>query len=288
MKKIEYIIFVCICFILCVIPFAGMSVAKTDTTSENRTLASLPEWEKEGKWNQDYFTELGQYFEDHFAFRNLFVAADSMIQSNVFQVSNIDTVIKGENGWLYYNATLSDYKGDNLMSERAVFNAANNMSMIQQYVEAQGGSFLLTVAPNKNTLYPENMPYYVEKKVSEKKNIDALEAALEEQNVSYADLFEVFEAEEDIYYMKKDSHWNNQGAVMAYNKIMNTRVMEKHLVLAGQTLDDIIKTYNTDIDNIEDFRKVIYIENKDVVTKDYQVNYGEYILVPSENLISKN
>ena len=40
--------------------------------------------------------------------------------------------------------------------------------------------------------------------------------------------------------------------------------------------------------NIEDFRKVIYIENKGVVTKDYQVNYGEYILVPSEKLISKN
>ena len=49
MKKIEYIIFVVACFVLCVIPFAGMSVAKTETTSENRTLASLPEWEKEGK-----------------------------------------------------------------------------------------------------------------------------------------------------------------------------------------------------------------------------------------------
>ena len=75
---------------------------------------------------------------------------------------------------------------------------------------------------------------------------------------------------------------------LAYNKIMSNRVMENHLVLAGETLDDIIKNYNTDIDNIEDFRKVIYIENKDIVTKDYQVNYGEYILVPSENLISKN
>jgi type I restriction-modification system DNA methylase subunit len=69
---------------------------------------------------------------------------------------------------------------------------------------------------------------------------------------------------------------------------MEDRVMEKHLVISGETLDDIIKTYNNNIDNIEDFRKVVYLENKDIVTKDYQVNTGEYILVPSEKLISKN
>ena len=68
---------------------------------------------------------------------------------------------------------------------------------------------------------------------------------------------------------------------LAYNNIMEDRVMEKHLVISGETLDDIIKTYNNNIDNIEDFRKVVYLENKDTVTKDYQVNTGEYILVPS-------
>ena len=75
---------------------------------------------------------------------------------------------------------------------------------------------------------------------------------------------------------------------LAYNNIMEDRVMEKHLVISGETLDDIIKTYNNNIDNIEDFRKIVYLENKDIVTKDYQVNTGEYILVPSEKLISKN
>lgn len=75
---------------------------------------------------------------------------------------------------------------------------------------------------------------------------------------------------------------------LAYNNIMEDRVMEKHLVISGETLDDIIKTYNSNIDNIENFRKVVFLENKDTVTKDYQVNTGEYILVPSEKLISKN
>ena len=75
---------------------------------------------------------------------------------------------------------------------------------------------------------------------------------------------------------------------IAYNSVMKDRVLEKHLVLSGETLDDIIKSYNTNIDNIEDFRKVIYKENQDVVSKDYQVKSGEYILIPCEKLISKN
>ncbi|MGL5313062.1 MAG: hypothetical protein ACRC92_07425, partial [Peptostreptococcaceae bacterium] len=75
---------------------------------------------------------------------------------------------------------------------------------------------------------------------------------------------------------------------LASDKVMEDRILQKHLVLSGETLDDIIKSYNTDVDNIEAFRKVVYKENPDVVTKDYQVKSGEYILIPSEKLISKN
>ena len=98
MKKIEYILFVVLCLFFCAVPAVGMSIQKTDATTENRTLASLPEWKKDDKWNQDYFEEFGSYFEDHFAFRNAFVMADSVIQSKVFGVSNVDTVLVGKNG----------------------------------------------------------------------------------------------------------------------------------------------------------------------------------------------
>ncbi|MGL5315719.1 MAG: hypothetical protein ACRC92_20860, partial [Peptostreptococcaceae bacterium] len=43
---------------------------------------------------------------------------------------------------------------------------------------------------------------------------------------------------------------------LASDKVMEDRILQKHLVLSGETLDDIIKSYNTDVDNIEAFRKV--------------------------------
>ncbi|MDU7905094.1 MAG: hypothetical protein E7J33_06015 [Peptostreptococcaceae bacterium] len=63
---------------------------------------------------------------------------------------------------------------------------------------------------------------------------------------------------------------------------MKNRTFVKHFVETGETLDDIIKIYNKDIDNIENFRKVVYKENSNVISDDYKLKSGEYILIPSE------
>lgn len=68
----------------------------------------------------------------------------------------------------------------------------------------------------------------------------------------------------------------------AYKKVMNDRHLVKHLVASGETLDDIIKSYNSNIEDIESFRKVVYKENDGIVSKEYQVQSGEYITIPSE------
>lgn len=70
----------------------------------------------------------------------------------------------------------------------------------------------------------------------------------------------------------------------AYEKVMEDRRFTKHLVSSGETLDDIIKDYNTQIDNIEDFRKVIYKENPDIVSRSYEIKSGDYITIPTDYL----
>lgn len=68
----------------------------------------------------------------------------------------------------------------------------------------------------------------------------------------------------------------------AYKIVMKDRHLIKHLVSSGETLDDIIKLYNNNIDDIENFRKVAYRENKGLVSDDYQLQSGSYIAIPSE------
>ena len=226
MKRAGNIIYLVICLIFCVLPFAGMTIYRTDTTTENKTLADFPKLKKDGCINLEYFDELSAYFEDHFAFRQELVSADAVIQSKIFQVSNVDTVLAGTDGWLFYTDTVDDYLGQNTTTERQSFNTVHNLSLLQQYVTEQGADFLFTVAPNKNSLYDEHMPYYADQKVSNVRNIDMLKPKFAEAEISYVDLYEPFNKEKEILYLKRDSHWNNKGAVLAYNTILDSLMVE--------------------------------------------------------------
>lgn len=215
-------VFIAACLVMCLIPFGCMIFARTDTTTENKRLKEFPSvTTKDGALNTDMLKDMGAYFEDHFAFRQQLVTADAEVQSNVFQVSNVDTVLKGQNGWLYYQATLDDYLGKT-MSERAIRNVAHNLAVMQRYVESKGAKFLFAVAPNKNSLYGDNMPYYDQVKAGDVRNHDLLEPKLTEEKIHYLDLFTLFEEQDEILYLKRDSHWNNKGAMMVYNAMLDT------------------------------------------------------------------
>lgn len=80
------------------------------------------------------------------------------------------------------------------------------------------------------------------------------------------------------------SQIKNKPYEKIYTKVMKNRSLIKHYVNTGESIDQIIKTYNSNIDkDIDDFREVVYKENQGIVSSDYNVQAGEYILVPSNN-----
>lgn len=221
-KKTGMILFVAACLAICLIPFACMTFARTDTRIGNEREVAFPSLTtKDNGFNTEILEELGSYFEQHFAFRPQLLSVDAEIQSNAFGVSNADTVIKGQNGWLYYNSTLDDYLGENTLSARGMWNLAHNISLMQDYVEKNDAKFLLMIPPNKNTLYGENMPYYDRYAVGTVRNRDLLQPALEKAGVAYLDLFSLFRDQEEVLYLKGDSHWNNKGALLVYNTALD-------------------------------------------------------------------
>ena len=172
-KNLWHNIFIAACLLLCAVPFVCMTFARTDTTTENKSLAKLPALTEKGALNTEFLPGLGDYFNDHFAFRQQLVSADAEIQSKVFRVSNADTVLVGQDGWLYYTDDLDDYLGKTL-DERAIYCAAHNLALTQQYVTEQGATFMVTIPPNKSTLYGGQMPYYDRKKIGKTCNHELL------------------------------------------------------------------------------------------------------------------
>ncbi|MBE6824349.1 MAG: hypothetical protein E7513_03270 [Ruminococcaceae bacterium] len=220
-KKPMLLLFIVACFIICIIPSAGMLFFSSDETISNEDAFEFPPLVNEDNtFNQDIFEQLGTYFEKHFAFRPYVISLDAQIQSKVFKVSNLDTVIVGKDDWLYYSSTLNDYLGKNTLSDRAINNIAHNLKLTQDYVNSQGIDFLFTVAPNKNSVYDEYMPYYYGIPVSDRRNVDVLKTQLDEKGVNYCDLYPIFEESDEILYLQQDSHWNDKGAKLVYDKIL--------------------------------------------------------------------
>ena len=96
-KKSFLLLFLVACFIVCIIPSAGMIMFKSDELVGNEQKTEFPSFVTEdNSFNQDVFEQMGTYFEKHFAFRPYIISLDAEIQSNAFGVSNLDTVIVGK------------------------------------------------------------------------------------------------------------------------------------------------------------------------------------------------
>ncbi|MBQ6381077.1 MAG: hypothetical protein IJJ41_05735 [Clostridia bacterium] len=223
MKKILTILFICLCMALCLIPSVGMLFGKEEESAGNEIKTEKPRIKTEaGALNTEYLPEWGNYFEKNFALRSAAITADNRLMSTLFGVSDIAGVAVGKGGWLYYTSTLDDYLGRNTLSEAQMQGLVQNIEILRDYAAKCGSEFLLCVAPNKNTLYPEHMAYYYAPGATAPRNRDLLHKALAGSDIAYCNLFDVLAAEQETLYLQTDSHWNNKGALLAYNAVLDS------------------------------------------------------------------
>lgn len=269
MKKIGLTVFVVLCFLVMLFPFAGMLAASSNTTTENKELKEWPKWQEEEGINVSFLSDMGDYFQDHFAFRQELVTANALLYGKIFGASTTDQVLIGSHNWMYYAGTLNDYLSRSVMSDRKVFNAIHNLSLMQDYVEARGSRFILAIAPNKNSLYDQDMPYYYVKEEMEN-NYQKLKQAMDAAGIHSVDLFSAFREEDEVLYLKRDSHWTNRGAVLAYNQIMRETSMDY------ETYEDV--PYEVRKEHLGDLTEMLYplaseLEENEYYQRDWSFSY---------------
>ncbi len=272
MKK--KIVFIIIYLLACVAPFATVWIRKSDTSSaEKRELAAFPKPMKEGRLNTDYFTEFDAWFTDHMGGRSELIEAQTVMKEYVFGESAESSIILGKKGWLFYEKTADDYCHVRTLTPRNTENVAYTLRMVQDYCKKAGAEFVFTVAPNKNTLYPENMPArYVQ--LDCPSNLDALKPALARNEVCYADLKQAFLDEPRVFYHPQDSHWTYEGGFLAYRTIMDK--------LAPRTGTLLTMTYTERRDWDSDLTNMIYPNAPDIDPQVYpDINYSFQTKTPN-------
>lgn len=273
MKK--YIIYSAMVVLILIIPFGFMTIRPTTTSTEKKELAVWPELQKNEKLNIDYFEEIGMYFDDHFAFRQEMVDANGRIRSALFRTSANEQVILGNENWLYFSDTLPDYQGTNEFTDREMFIIKHNLNLMNNYVDTLGAKMVLLIAPNKNSLYTEMVPYHVVR--GEESNLDKLQSQLEGMNIESVNLKQAFLEEEDVLYFESDTHWNSKGALLAYNELFQT------LGIEHETYKNI--PYKESKEHIGDLSEMLFpITAEEEVDYIYPTNSFQYVGEVEDNM----
>lgn len=178
--------------------------------------------------NRDSITEFTRafddYFQDHFGLREWLIHRYQREVSKRFGISGVPSVVEGIDGWLFFsgNQVLDDLKGRLRFSKEDAQLFWRKLSQKEAWFKKRGAAYIFWVAPNKQSIYPEYLPPYY-KQLRKASRLDQLLAGRpKEGGKSFLDVRSRLSQGKSMMrlYDKSDTHWNYQGAYLAYQAIM--------------------------------------------------------------------
>jgi len=182
-----------------------------DPAAENRELAAFHR-DRPAAW-----------FEDHFGFRARLIRWYGESRLFVLGVSPSTAVVYGRDGWLFYadDSSIDDYARVDPMTPDAVANWRAAVVRSRDWLRGRDVPYVFTVAPDKHVIYPEAMPPTLTQ-VGDLSRTDQLFTAVQDLGVAVDVRPALFEAKAlERIYQQTDTHWNDRGALVAYQQIIN-------------------------------------------------------------------
>lgn len=165
-----------------------------------------------------------EFFNDNFGFRDNLIRLHGLISWHIFRQANTGRVIIGKNGWLFLGggATVSYIRHQQQFTESELENWKNILVAKRDWLRKRGIKYLFLVAPNKHSIFPENLPNHVTYMNSESCFDQLVQYLKANSDLVIVDLREDLLASKGVYrnYHKTDHHWNDNGAFVAYEKSM--------------------------------------------------------------------
>jgi alginate O-acetyltransferase complex protein AlgJ len=215
-----------VCFIIAILlPGAGL-ILKMDGSSarqENRQLSPFPPLSLEADELTAFPERFNLYFNDHFGFRSALIRGQALAKVQWLKVSSSADVICGKADWLFYASedSIASYRAMQPFSEEQLKSWKRALEGRRRWLAQRNVRYIFTVAPDKHTIYPEYMPEQI-RPVREASRLDQLIGYLKENSeVEVLDLRPVLlsaKRRHPIYY-QTDTHWNDYGALVAYQAI---------------------------------------------------------------------
>lgn len=211
--------------------------------AENRNLAPEPAFRF--KDLKTFTKQYGDFFNDHFGYRPLLVQLGNFLQVKLFRSSPNNLVVIGQDDWLFYNSedTYLDSLHAHLFSDSELAQIKSNLLKAKESSAGQGAEFAFIIAPKAQTIYPEYLPDYLKANEGQSQR-QQIEDYLQGSEISIIDPTEDLRKDKNLgqLYYKYDTHWNELGAWVVYQKILTT-LSSNFPKLAGYPLENHVRSF---------------------------------------------
>jgi len=165
------------------------------------------------------------YYKAHFGFKKTMVNSYIKLKTSVLHENPLpNRVVIGKEGWYFLgnhnNELLNDSFGNFKFSEAELETIKDHVHTIRTNLKARGIEFYIVIPPNKDRVYAEKLPYKLQQG---KTRLEVLKAYLnKELNFNIIDLRDTLLTNKNngLLYYKTNTHWNDLGAYIAYQKTL--------------------------------------------------------------------
>lgn len=230
-----------------VLSFLGVT-QPFDESRENRRAEAWPEleWDTFGpiarvtdRSLKAFPGQFDAFVRDHLALRQEALDAHALLQM-VGAVGEVQAgtpgkdqlIVNGQEGWLYLGSTLDQYRDNCLLTTGELRLIAQGYRARRDWLAAQGIRYLVVIAPNKSSIYPEYLPAGSIRRSPESKLDQFAKYVRQNTDLELLDLRALLIAAKKDFrpYDRTDTHWNQRGAFVGYTAIMNA--VQKHFPAA--------------------------------------------------------
>lgn len=142
---------------------------------------------------------------------------------DVLRVRMFPQVLVGLDGWLYYTGegNLEDYQCTHPFQPDDLARLRSNLERLNDRLQAQGRSLLVVIAPNKERIYPEHLPSFIQQS-GRPCRFDQVTQAMQHSPVAIFDPRSILLSEKPVHpvYYRTDTHWNERGAFLVYHAML--------------------------------------------------------------------
>lgn len=199
-------------------------------TSEKRARAGRPQFSLSGWFGNRFQPAFERFFNDRFGGRDQLVRWNNVVHVAAFELSPVKLTMIGRDGQLLYAADgiVDDYRQTHLFTPAELRTITAKLQAMRDDADARGATFVMLIAPNEQTVYPQSMPATYNR-VGSISRFDQVMTAMAGSNVTIIDPRATLRdaARTARVYYRSDTHWNNLGAFLAYRQLTDALYQQR-------------------------------------------------------------